>query len=105
MNRNIIRQITILANRNHIHEMELWRIGIGIYLSPKYQRIDLQRIYSQTIHELFANRELFAEHCHVSHVTCHMSPVNCHMSFLFFFFITQKKGLSTRVYNNMLSDI
>ena len=29
----------------------------------EYQRIYLLRIYSQTIHELFANRELFAEHC------------------------------------------
>ena len=27
----IIRQIKILANRNNIHEMKLWRIGIGIY--------------------------------------------------------------------------
>ena len=63
MNRNIIHQFTILANRNDIHEMKLWRIGIGIYLRPKYQRIDLWRIYSLTIHELFVNRELFAEHC------------------------------------------
>ena len=55
MNRIIIRQITILANRNNIHEMKLWRIGIGIYSWPKYQRIDLWRIYSRTIHELFAN--------------------------------------------------
>ena len=32
VNRNIICQITILANRNNIHEMKLWQIGIGIYL-------------------------------------------------------------------------
>ena len=30
VNRNIIHQIAILANRNNIHEMKLWRIGIGI---------------------------------------------------------------------------
>ena len=64
LNRNIICQITILANMNNIHEMKLWGIGIGIYSWPKYQRIDLWRIYSQTIRELFANRELFAEHCY-----------------------------------------
>ena len=62
VNRNIICQIKIFVNRNNIHEMKLWRIGIGIYSWPKYQRIDLWRIYSQTIRELFANRELFAEH-------------------------------------------
>ena len=62
LNRNIICQITILANKNNIHEMKLWQIGIRIYSWPKYQRIDLWRIYSGTIHELFANRELFAEH-------------------------------------------
>ena len=61
-NRNNIRQITIFANRNNIHEMKLWRIGIGIYSWPKYQGIDSWRIYSQTIRELFANIELFAEH-------------------------------------------
>ena len=48
---------------NIVHEMKLWRLGIGIYLWPEYQRIDLWPIYLQTIHELFANRELFAEHC------------------------------------------
>ena len=63
VNRNSIRQIKIFVNRNNIHEMKLWRIGIGIYLWPKYQRIDSWRIYSRTIRELFANRELFAEHC------------------------------------------
>ena len=31
VNRNNIRQITIFANRNTIHELKLWRIGIGIY--------------------------------------------------------------------------
>ena len=59
-NRNIIRQINIFANRNNIHE--LWQIGIGIYLWPKYQHIGLWRIYSRTIHEIFGSRELFAEH-------------------------------------------
>ena len=61
VNRNIICQITILANRNNVHEMKLWQMGIGIYLWPKYQRRDSWQIYSQTIHKLFANRELFAE--------------------------------------------
>ena len=42
--------------------MKLWRIGIGIYLWPEYQQIDLWRIYSRTICKLFANRELCAEH-------------------------------------------
>ena len=60
--RNDIHQIMIFANRNNIHEIKLWGIGIGIYLWPKYQRIDSLRIYSQTIHKLFANRELFPEH-------------------------------------------
>ena len=63
MKRNILLQITILVNRTNIHEMKFWWIGIGIYLWPKYQRIDLWRIYSRTICKLFANRELFAEHC------------------------------------------
>ena len=40
VNSKIIRQITILANWNNIHEMKLWQIGIGIYSWPKYQRID-----------------------------------------------------------------
>ena len=54
----------MFANRNNIHEMKLWQIGIGIYLWHKYQQIDLWRIYSRTICELLANRELFAEHWH-----------------------------------------
>ena len=62
VNRTTIRQITILASRNNIHEMKLWWIGIGIYLWPKYQRIDLWQIYSQINLKLFANRELFTEH-------------------------------------------
>ena len=62
LNRNDIRQVTIFANRNNIHEMKLWQIGIRIYLSHKYQRKDSWGIYSQTIRELFANIELFAEH-------------------------------------------
>ena len=62
MNRNNIHQINIFANRNNIHEKKLWGIGIGIYLWPKYQWIDSWGIYSQTIHKLFANRELFSEH-------------------------------------------
>ena len=63
VNRNIICQITIFVNRNTIHEMQLWQIGTGIYLWPKYQQTDLWRIYSRTIRELFANWELFFEHC------------------------------------------
>ena len=63
VNRNNISQINIFANRNNIHEMKLWRIGIEIYSWPKYQQIDFWRIYLRTIHELFANKELFAEHC------------------------------------------
>ena len=62
VNKNIICQITILVNRNNIHEMNLWKIGIGIYLWNKSQQIDSWWIYSRTIWELFANRELFAEH-------------------------------------------
>ena len=62
VNRNIICQITMLANRNNIHEMNLWQIGIGIYLWNKSQQIDSWQIISRTICELFANRELFAEH-------------------------------------------
>ena len=62
VNRYNIFQITVLANRNNIHEMKLWLIGIGIYLWPKYQRIDSWQIYLQTICQLFANRELFTEH-------------------------------------------
>ena len=42
--------------------MKLWWIGIEIYLQTKYQQIDLWQIYSRTIHKLFVNRELFAEH-------------------------------------------
>ena len=44
----------------------MWQIGIGIYSWHKYQRIDTWWIYSRTIRKLFANRELFAEHCHLS---------------------------------------
>ena len=62
MNRNNICQIIIFANRNNIYLMKLWRIEIWIYLASKYQRIDLWQIYLQTIHELFANIELFAKH-------------------------------------------
>ena len=62
MNRNNIFKIKIFANRNNFHEMKLWRIGIGIYLWPKYQGINLWRIYLQTICKLFANRELFTKH-------------------------------------------
>ena len=62
LNRNNVRQITIFANRNNIHELKMWQKGIGIYLWPKYQQRDLWLIYSQTIRELFANRRLFAKH-------------------------------------------
>ena len=65
VNKNNICQINIFAKRNNIHEMKLRRIGIGIYLWPKNQRIDSWQIYSQTIHKLFANRELFAEHWNI----------------------------------------
>ena len=61
--RNFIRQISILATRNNIHEMKLWQIWVGIYSWPKYQQIDLWWIYSQTICKFFVNRELFAELC------------------------------------------
>ena len=57
--------LTILANRNNIHEMKLCQIEIGIYLWPKYQRIDLWWKYSQTICKLYAKIELFAEHCNI----------------------------------------
>ena len=67
VNRNNIRQISIFANRNNIQEIKLWRIGIGIYSWPKYQWIDSWRIYPWTTRELFANRELFAEHWHYAH--------------------------------------
>ena len=69
LNRNNICPITIFTNRNNFHYFKLWQIGIGIYLWPKYQRIDSWRIYLQTICELFANRELFAEHCTVLYCT------------------------------------
>ena len=62
VNRNNICQITIFAKKNDIHVIKCWRIGIGIYSWSKYQRIGLWQIYLRTIHELFANRELFAEH-------------------------------------------
>ena len=51
INRNNICHITIFANRNNIQELKFWRIGIGIYSWPKYQRIDLWWIYSQSICE------------------------------------------------------
>ena len=47
MNRNNICQIKIFANRNNIHEMKLWQIGMGIYSWPKNQRIEFWQIYSQ----------------------------------------------------------
>ena len=43
--------------------MKLWQIGIGIYSWAKYQQIDSWQMYLRTIRKLFANRELFAEHC------------------------------------------
>ena len=55
MNRNISCHVTILANRNNIHEMKLWQIGIGIYLWPRYQQIDLWWIYLRTTCKLLAN--------------------------------------------------
>ena len=61
-NRNNICQITMFANRNIIHELKLLKIGIGIYLWPKYQQIYSWPIYLRTICEIFSNRELFAEH-------------------------------------------
>ena len=63
VNRNNICKINIFAIRNNIYNMKLWRIGVGIYLWPKYQHIYSWRIYSQTIRELFTNIELFAENC------------------------------------------
>ena len=77
MNRKIFGQITIFINRNNFHYLKLWRIAIGIYLWPKYQRMDLWRIYSQTICKLFANRELLAEHCTVLYCTILHSILYC----------------------------
>ena len=75
VNRTNICQITLFANMNNIYEMKTCQIGIGIYLWLKYQWKDLWQIYSQTIHQLvFANRELFAEHCATGkafHCTAH----------------------------------
>ena len=51
LNRNNICQIKKFENRNNIHDLKLWQIGIGIYLWSKYQRIDLWRIYLQTIRQ------------------------------------------------------
>ena len=62
VNKNNISQITIIANTNNIHKMKLWQIGIGIYSLAEYQRIDMWRIYLQTICKLFANKQLFTEH-------------------------------------------
>ena len=42
--------------------MKLSQIRIGINLWPKYPQIDLWQTYLQTTCEIFANRELFAEH-------------------------------------------
>ena len=84
MNRYNLRQINIVANRKNIYEMKLWQIGIGIYLWPKYQQIDSWQIYSQTICKLFANREVFAEHCFAA---TSRSP----MSKLFRFFESLRK--------------
>ena len=61
VNRNIICQIIIFSNRNNVQKMKLLRIGN--YLWPEYQLIYLWQIYYQTICKLFANRELFADHC------------------------------------------
>ena len=43
MTRDIICAVNIFANRNNVHEIKFWRIGIGIYSWPKYQRIDEQK--------------------------------------------------------------
>ena len=58
VNRNNFGQIKIFANRNNIHDIELLKIGIGIYSWPKYQQIDSWQIYLQTICKLFANYSL-----------------------------------------------
>ena len=36
-----IRETIIFANKNNIYKMKMPRIGIGIYLWPKYQQEDL----------------------------------------------------------------
>ena len=47
----------------YLHEIICFGIGIGIYLQPKYQEIDLSQIYLQIIYMFFENKELFAKHC------------------------------------------
>ena len=98
VNWNNICQIIIFTNRNNINVMKLWQIGIGIYLSSKYQGIDLCRIYlriicklfakylriirklfanySQIICKLFANIELFADHCPKQKILGPLSTLN-----------------------------
>ena len=48
---------------NNIREILMLGIGIGINLWHQYQWIDLWRVYLWVIRKLFANIELFAEHC------------------------------------------
>ena len=38
---DLMTVLQLCLYRNNIHDMKLWRIGIGIYFGPKYQRIDL----------------------------------------------------------------
>ena len=66
VNSNNIHQITIFANRNNIHELKLWWIGIGIYLWPKYQKIDLWRINLWTICELFTTESHYILYLYLS---------------------------------------
>ena len=81
-NRNNFCQINIFANRNIIHEIKLWQIGIGIYLWHKYQQIDSWQIYlrikNYSLNTVPCHMSLFT--CHVSRVTCQMSCVTCHLS-------------------------
>ena len=51
MNINPIRQINIFANKNNIHEMKSWRIGIGIFFALNIS----EYICDKSIRELFAN--------------------------------------------------
>ena len=43
--------------------MKIWQLGMGIYLLPKYQQIDVWPIYLWRVGEQYVNRELFPEHC------------------------------------------
>ena len=58
MNRNDIPEIINFANRNNIHKMKMWGMGIGIYCNLNIRN----QICDKNICELFTNEKLFAEH-------------------------------------------